>query len=398
MPARTPLTCLACLLAACAAPPGTAESEVPCGIVDCAVGEDMLIPDYTPPPDFGKADREGVEDTLRQNTMDGVLDAADVLDLFDAAGQRVGRAEMRVIRDALESTDFEVTDDAVRTALDMALVANLFEHERTALTDDDVLTYGGSDLPEAVQEFVARARLNGAIAYDVQEVDEDDGELVWNPYPSTTPPVENMTFEYTEVTPAALLADLNDTTTIYNRIAGTETAEYCDAAGDCQDYQRARYVEQVGGTGGIAANYDEVYHPDIYARGTQGQRWANNCAILSDGSIHCLPAARRSVIQDLILTNPHLSRCNSYAGYEEGCRHLLYHGHIDVRDGVVTGVEMSGRISKRAARGRATFIDPIGLLEAWGFELSPSLRLRFGNTTAGTPLRDVERHTVTETP
>lgn len=149
-------------------------------------------------------------------------------------------------------------------------------------------------------------------------------------------------------------------------------------------------MDQLGGTGDVLASYDEVYHPDVYARGSRGQRWANNCAILSDGSLHCLPAARRSVVRDLILTHPHLSRCNAYPGYEEDCRHPLYHGHIDIRAGVVVGVEMSGRISKRAARDQATFIDPIGLLEAWGFSVAPEVRLRFGNIRSGVPVRDAE--------
>lgn len=376
-------------LAGCASPDGLTPTDVPCGIVDCSVSDDDTVPDYVEPQDLGKFDREGVEDAVRTNTTDGVLDAADVADLFDAAGNTVGRSEMRVIREALASTDFEVTDDAQRAALDLAYVANLFSYEQAHLQTEST-TYGGTEIPQAVRDMVARARLNGAIAYDVTEVDDDDGELVWNPYPSTTPPVENMSFEYTEVTPGAVADDMADTTTVYNRISGTETAEYCDAAGNCRNYQRASYEEQVGGTGDVLANYDEVQHPDIYARGSQGQRWANNCAILSDGTIHCLPAARRSVVGDLILTNPHLSRCNPYQGYEEGCRHMLYHGHIDIRDGVVTGVEMSGRISKRAARDRATFIDPIALLEAWGFEMSPSLSIRYGNTEAGTPVRDAE--------
>lgn len=375
--------------------PAPLEAEVPCGIAICDIDDNDTVPDWegNPEADIGKFDRDGVESAIALSTADGVFDADDVRDAFDAAGERVGRGEMRAIRAALGDTSYEVTAGAQDTALEMARVANLFGPERAAI--ESGLTAGGAPIPTAVLELLGRARLNGALAYDVQETD-DDGEGVWNPYPATTPPVENMTFAHTEVTPERLAEDIAATDLEYVAIVGTEMAEYCDAAGMCQDYEQARYETRVGGTGNISAHYDHAYHPDIYARGRSGQIWANNCAILSDGSLHCLPAARRSVIQDLILTNPHLSRCNTYAGYEDACRHLLYHGHVEVRDGVVTGIEMSGRISKRAARGKASFIDPLAVLEAWGFEISPSLRVRYGNTSAGTPVRDLEAGVIRE--
>ncbi len=371
------------------------ESETPCGIVACTADEaDDNFADWTQPMawEAGKFDREGVESAIAVATGDGVLDGDDIRDAFDAAGQNVGRGEMRAIREALEDDSYEVTDDARETALALAYEANLFDWEREILATG--ISYGGSELPAAVTALVARARLNGAIAYDVQEVD-DDGEGVWNPYPAATPPIGNMTFDYTEITPAVLAADIAATDLEYQAITGSETAEYCNG-GACQEYRRATYETRVGGTGNVSAHYDEVYHEDVYARGRSGQRWASNCAILSDGSLHCLPAARRSELQDLILTNPHLSRCNPYQGYEEGCRHLLYHGHVDIHDGVVTAIEMSGRVSKRAARGKAAFIDPISLFEAWGFEISPGLTIRYGNTSAGVPVRDAEAGVIRE--
>ncbi len=77
-------------------------------------------------------------------------------------------------------------------------------------------------------------------------------------------------------------------------------------------------------------------------------------------------------------------------------------GHLDVRGGVVQSVEMSDRLSKLAAKGDQQFIDPIALLDAWGFELSDSLQrsadigggVRFSNTEAGTPVRDLENDTI----
>lgn len=376
------------------AAPQPEQAGLPCGIADCSADEtDDDIPAWN--DGLGKADAAAIAGALARVTADGVLDDADVVELFDAAGGRVSGSEMLAIRDALESTSFDVTDDARAAGRRLAVQANLFEHELDDVGDG--VTFGGHDIPPAVQALVATARLNGAVAFDVNEVDEDDGEGVWSPYPSTTPAVENTTFEYTEITPQVLADDLADTMVQYNRISGTETAQSCNASG-CFDYQRARLEPAQGGTGNVRAHYDEVYHEDIYARGSSGQKWANNCAILSDGSLHCLPASRRSVVQDLILTNPHLSRCNSYAGFETDCKHMLYNGHIDIQAGVVVGVEVSGRLSKRAAEGKASFIDPLAVLEAWGFEISPNVKIRWGNTSEGVPVRDLERGIFTAPP
>lgn len=378
------------VFAGCAADslPAPGADGPPCGIAACSADDpDTDFPDYIE-AGGGKADAEGVESEIAARVTDGVFDADDVRAAFEATGRRVGRGEILVIRDALESAAYEVTPEAVETALAMAANANLFDYEVEYL-EDAGLSYGGSEIPDAVRELVARARLNGAVAYDVREQD-DDGEGVWNPYPAITPPVENMTFEHTEVTPSKLAADVADVDLVFNRIAGTETAEYCDPSGGCRDYQRITYDEGVGGTGNIAAQYDEVRHEDIYARGSAGQVWASNCAILSDGSVHCLPAARRSVLQNVILTNPHLSRCNPYQGFETGCRNMLYHGHITARGGVITSIEVSGRLSKRVAKGRVNLIDPLAVLEAWGFEIAPGVSVRYGNTEDGSPVRDLE--------
>mgnify|MGYP001256341774 CR=1 FL=1 len=369
-----------------------AQTDLPCGKVACSADEaDDEFPEWS--NGVGKADAAAVASAVSRVTADGELDADDVRDLFAAAGDNVGGSEMLAIRDAVDSTSFEVTDEAKTTALTLATQANLFAHEVDDVVDGE--SFGGAKIPEAVQQLVARAKLSGAVAYDVNEVDEVDGEGVWSPYPSTTPAVENMTFEHTEITPQGLADDLADTQVTYNKIVGTEKAQQCDAAGSCFDYQRARLVPAQGGTGNVLSHYDEVFHEDIYARGASGQKWANNCAILSDGSVHCLPASRRSVVQDLILTNPHLSRCNPYQGFATDCKHLLYNGHIDVREGVVVGIEISGRLAKRAAKGKANFIDPLAVLQAWGFEIAPNVSIRYGNTSEGVPTRDLANGVLT---
>jgi len=337
-----------------------------------------------------KSDTGSVKSAVTRLTADGELSASDIDELFDASGNSVSKSEMLVIRDATESTNYSVPDDALEAALENAYNANLFDHE-VEQTADPSEGYGGNKIPEAVRALVSKARLNGAVAFDVRET-RSDGEGRWNPYPSTTPPVDNMAFDYTVITPEGLAADVADTQVKYNAIVGTETAEQCDSSGNnCQEFEQVRYEERTGGTGNIASQYDEVHHPDLFARGSSNQKWANNCAFLSDGTIHCLPAARRSVLRDLILTNPHLSRCNNFAGFEDSCHTLLYLGHITASAGVITSVEVSGRVSKRVGSGKANLIDPIALFNAWGFETSPGLRVRYGNTSDGTPVSNPER-------
>jgi len=338
----------------------------------------------------GKADTDAVRAALARVTADGNLSDVDVDELFDAAGNNLSRGEAGVIRDAIVSTAFAVEQAAFDRAHELAYLANLMDAELAHLGDPALGSFGGSEVPKAVRDLVATAKLSGAVTFDVRDR-RNDGEGRWTPYPATSPPVGNMAFDYTEVTPAALAADIADTTVTYNAIVGTETAEHCNTPADCFEFDQARYETRTGGTGNVLSHYDEVRHPDLLARGSSGQKWANNCAILSDGSLHCLPAARRNASRDLILTNPALSRCNRRFGFADACRSVMYLGHIDIRAGVVVGVEVSGRVSKRVGGGRANLIDPLALLEAWGFELASGLRIRYGNTEDGVPQRNLER-------
>jgi len=336
----------------------------------------------------GKADSAAVNSKVEQLTQDGKLSAADVDALFAACGESVSKSEMLAIRDATESTRFDVLAEAKDRALERALYANLLAPEAAELKASGTSAYGGNKVPARVRELLAKARLNGAAAFDVRETDST-GEGRWNPYPTTTPPTENMTFQYTLITPTGLAADKADTAVTYQYITGTH-----QATDNGQMYEEVTYANGMGGTGDIAAQYDEAYHPDIFARGSQRQKWANNCAFLSDGTIHCLPAARRSEAQDLILTNPHLSRCSEEAAYEDDCHTLMYLGHITADGGVITSIEISGRLSKEVAKGRINAINPISLFEAWGFQMSPGLRVQFGNTEDGTPVLNAERGVV----
>jgi hypothetical protein len=359
------------------------QDDAPCGVRVCDFEDpEDFDPTFEEPSPQGKADAsDRVSAAVHNATQDGVLDVADLDSLFEASGNTVSRGEIAVIREALfgEDLPYLVEAEAAERGRFLARTANLSEAEASYAELD--LTYAMSDTPEAVADLLVKARLHGAVAYDVNEVD-DDGERVWTPYPATTPAEGNMAFDHTEITPEKLLADLEDDEVEYQAIVGTEEITLSDGS----TARQARYEDRRGGTGNIFAHYDEVFHPNIFARGARGQKWANNFAILSDGSVHCLPASRRSHLQDVILTNPHLSR---------GVR-MMYNGHLDVREGVVVGVEMSGRLSKLAAKGKANFIDPIAVLKAWGFEISDGVEVRYGNTRHGIPTRDLENGIITQ--
>jgi len=351
--------------------------ELACGIVVCAeVDED---PNFDPnsvvvDPEGGKADAaDEVSAKLFELTADGDLNVSEVRAIYEAAGAKLSPGEAAVIRDGIaEGTVYTVLPEAKKEAYTLARVSNITNADEVALLTDG-RSFSGTEIPEAVQEVVALARLNGAVAYDVRERGED-GEQIWTHYPSISPAVGNMAFEYTEISPAALQADLDDKTAVYNAIVGTEQATTSTGV----EYTTPRYEQRTGGTGNVTAYYDELYHPDLFARGEHGQKWANNFAILSDGTLHCLPAVRRDVNQRVILTNPALARE----------KFILYNGHINVLGGVVTDIELSGALSKLAGKGKANFIDPIPLLEAWGYKMEDGLRVRWGNTTSGTPIQE----------
>lgn len=344
---------------------------------------------------------DGILAAARGRVADGALDAADVDALFAAAGPRVSAREGATILAVVEGKaglpGHEV-DAAARARLVRAACALGLQPASRAAVDAGK-TYSGATTPEGVRQVLARARLNGATAYDVTAT-SSDGEGIWSDYPSLTPATENMRFAWTEVTPAALAADRDDVRPRL-RLAGTAKVTL-----DGQEVEVARYAKGERGTGSIAASYDEAYHPvDGFseavrvqlgypdwmrglsvtaireARSSSGDRWASNCAILADGAVHCLPAARRhSAHPGLILTNPALARG----------KQLLWHGHLTARGGVITSVGTAGRPAKRVAEGKDTLVNPISLLRAWGFELAPGLTVDSEHATAR-HLQDDER-------
>lgn len=336
----------------------------------------------------------GIVAAARPLVTDEELSAKDVEQLFAAAGARVNRSEGTTILGVVERKvadlgAYAVGDEARARLIDLATTLTLQPASLEAVKAGK--TYADTPAPAAVREVLARARLNGAVAYDVTETNAD-GEGVYSDYPSITPATQNMRFGWTEVTPAALAADIADTTT---RVC-MSWPENVTIGSD--EVSVMRYQLKGKGTGGISSAYDEAHHPirawneavrvqlgypewmrewsvnDLReARNTNGDRWASNCGILADGSIHCLPAARRHAANSgLILTNPALARG----------KQMLWNGHLTARNGVITSIGTSGRISRRAAEGRDVFVNPLPLLKAWGFEIAPGVAVVSEHSTA----------------
>lgn len=240
----------------------------------------------------------------------------------------------------------------------------------------NVTTFGGTSLPPAVKLLVDQAKANGAAVYSA-----DDSKF--NTYGVSAGAAQakgSMSFRYTEITPEAIAADLAlaQQPLTQMQIHGTQDPEE-----DTVDY-----IQSTSGRGAIVENYDHADHTgNLYARGSEGQKWSANFAVLEDGSLHCLPATRRLPNDGVILTNPDLARGKK----------LMFTGHLDMRDGKVVGVEMSGVISKLAGKGDAKFIDPVALLKAWGFDTS-GVSTQFSNTSKGQPRIDPVTGLIVNTP
>jgi hypothetical protein len=230
-------------------------------------------------------------------------------------------------------------------------------------------SFGGTPIPEAVKKVVTDAMAKGAKAYDVREMKPDpvydashgEPELIidgkYNPYGQEQKALDSMTFSHTELTPAKIAADL----------AGPQTWREVDGYTGTGNAQQAKFKDVTGvPSGTITELYDEASWKETFARGPGGQKYASNFAILADGSVHCVPASRRSAAEPWrILTTASLGRG----------KQMLFNGHLHMDKGVVTYVGMSGRLCKLEGKGEAKFVDPVKVLEAWGFKLAPGLKV-----------------------
>jgi hypothetical protein len=346
-----------------------------------------------------------VKDAVRAVTInDNRLDKADAQKILDAAGGSVSEGEANAIRESLQASTYEVASDA-RQLLQSALsdITSMRRHaeqqnrtvnrraatlgaEEKAILEPGAATksFGGSPVPEAVKAIVNTALAAGAVAYDVAELspeptkdDAGDGYTVsgkWSPYPQEIGASGSMSFSHTEITPEKLQKDM-ETEQTFKIQKGVKSETVTDRrTGQTRTIQTVEYETVTRkGTGSITSQYDEASHSDTMARARNGDKWASNFAILADGSFHALPASRRTASQPgLILTNPSLARG----------KRMLFNGHITIRNGEVTSIGMSGRLHKMAAEGDAKFVNPLPLLEAWGFKISPQLRLNFEGTGA----------------
>lgn len=245
--------------------------------------------------------------------------------------------------------------------------ASLSAETKTLLTEGVATkSFGGSAIPEAVKKALNEQLKTGITVYDVRELKPDpvydtshgEPELTldgkFNPYSQEAGKGDSLAFSHTELTPEKIKLDM-ETEQTFNVIKGTKTVNGNQVA----EYEKVT----MKGNGRITELYDEAHHPDTMARGAGGQKYASNFAILADGSFHAVPASRRSKTNPgLILTTASLGRG----------KQMLFNGHIHMEKGVVTYVGMSGRLGKLKEDG-AKFVDPVALLKAWGFQVTPGL-------------------------
>ena len=215
-------------------------------------------------------DVAAVQTSVASSVSDGVFDAADVAAAFSSAGNTINAEEGLAIWKAIrQPSGYTVPAEAVVAGEQRALFLGLPQDQQNLVTSRRTLA--GTVVPEAVRKVLIEARLAGAVAYDVQDPDPNDpNEGYWSPYPQGIPAQQSMEWKYTEITPDKLQADMSATAE-EDRIAGE------DSATGNVTYAKDKCLN---GRGSITANYDELSHPNIYARGRSCQKWANNCGIL----------------------------------------------------------------------------------------------------------------------
>ena len=329
-----------------------------------------------------------VKNAFSQVVADGKIDVRDVDTVLSSAGT-ISVDEEKAMREAADQFTGTFDADAKkkfaqklgevgplrqaasRTNREVELMApQLGADAKARLAPGvDTKTYGGTAVPEAVKKVVNEALANGVAAYDVRELKPDpiydtshgEPELTldgkYNPYGQAQKAVDSMAFDHTELTPQKIVEDMSTTQT-WDVLAGYEKVNGNDVA---------KFQKVTGkGNGKITELYDEASWPQTFGRAPGGQKYASNFAILADGSVHCVPASRRSAAEPWrILTTASLARGEL----------MLFNGHLHMDKGVVTYVGMSGRLCKLQDKGEAKFVDPVELLKAWGFELAPGLKV-----------------------
>lgn len=326
-----------------------------------------------------------VKSTFQRVTADRKIDAKDVDTILESAGS-ISKDEQAAIKSEADKfagmlepdakrklqTKLGEIDDLRRQAtannrrVEVSATKLNAETKKLLTVGADTKSFGGSKIPDAVKNAVNNALAGGAIAYDVRELKPDpvydtshgepemtlDGKF--NPYSQESRAVDSLAFSHTELTPEKIDHDMNTPQTMnvikgYKKVGGADVAEFEKVT--------------MKGNGKITELYDEADWPDTMARGPGGQKYASNFAILADGSVHAVPASRRSKGDpNLILTTASLARG----------KQMLFNGHIHMENGVVNYVGMSGRLCKLQKDG-TKFVDPVEILKAWGFKTTPGL-------------------------
>ena len=329
-----------------------------------------------------------VKNAFSRVVADGKLDVKDVDTVLSSAGS-ISVDEEKALK-AEADKYVGITDGAAKAKLREKLgeVASLrteaarinrnVQTKAVALSADSkarlepgkaTTSFGGSAIPEAVKAVVNKALAAGATSYDVREMKTDpvydtshgDPEMTldgkYNPYAQEQRATDTLAFSHTELTPAKVKADM-ETAQSFNVIKGYKTV----GGNQVAEFEKV----SLKGNGKITELYDEASWPDTMARGQGGQKYASNFAILADGSLHCVPASRRTAAEPWrILTTASLARG----------KQMLFNGHLHMEKGVVTYVGMSGRLCKQLSKGEATFVDPVELIKAWGFQVAPGLKV-----------------------
>jgi ElaB/YqjD/DUF883 family membrane-anchored ribosome-binding protein len=329
-----------------------------------------------------------VKNAFTRVVADGKLDVKDVDTVLSSAGSISADEEKALKAEADKYVG--ITDSAAKAKLREKLgeVASLrteaarinrnVQMKAAGLSADvkarlepgkATTTFGGSAIPEAVKAVVNKALSTGALAYDVREMKADpvydtshgDPEVTldgkYNPYAQEQRATDTLAFGHTELTPAKVKADM-ETVQSFNVLKGYKTVNGNQVA----EFEKV----SMKGNGKITELYDEASWPDTLARGQGGQKYASNFAILADGSLHCVPASRRTSSEPWrILTTASLGRG----------KQMLFNGHLHMENGVVTYVGMSGRLCKQQAKGEAKFVDPVEIIKAWGFQVAPGLKV-----------------------
>jgi hypothetical protein len=328
-----------------------------------------------------------VKQAFARVAQDRKIDAKDVDSILSAAGN-ISADEQKTMKEEASKFAGIMDPDAKRklqTKLgeidglrsqalsnnkQIQLVATSLSAETQSILKPGVATksFGGSKVPDAVKTAVNDMLKNGATAYDVRELKADpiydtshgEPEMTiegkYNPYSQEANATDSLAFSHTELTPEKIAFDMNTP----QKLAVIKGYE-----GSGQSAVAKFETVTIKGNGKITELYDEANWPQTMARGPNGQKYASNFAILGDGSIHCVPASRRSNGNpNLILTTASLARG----------KQMLFNGHLHMENGVVTYVGMSGRLCKQQADG-AKFVNPVDILKAWGFQLAPGLKV-----------------------